>query len=254
MLQILVEDTEKNTIIGECHCDTFLPVDLLFREMETLYWMQWVVGRTRSVQMEEENLLNTVHYKNNSCIHITYRYTCETCILSLELTTVGRRPYIYNGLIDRFATTAITSIHNQHVWPESNPLAARTRHQQRQFSSKFWADILGDCLMVLTFYPCDCINFLRTHLNALLEDMSFNSCRRLRFHDAGAPPHNSREVRQWLSERYRGCWIAREREAPVSWPPHFSPLNFVSCEVILNPGSMPVQELWRRIQVFKWNK
>lgn len=40
-------------------CGTFLPVDLLVREMETLYGMQWAVGPSRilcNVQTDEKIL------------------------------------------------------------------------------------------------------------------------------------------------------------------------------------------------------
>jgi hypothetical protein len=43
-----------------------------------------------------------------------------------------------------------------------------------------------------------------------------------------APPHYTRQVRQWLSEICPGRWIGRGCESPVSWPaPNSKPLDFV---------------------------
>jgi hypothetical protein len=87
-----------------------------------------------------------------------------------------------------------------------------------------------------------------------LEVVSFNTRLPIWFQHNNAPAHYSREVRQWLSEKYTG----RGREAPVSWPARSPDLNpfysFFLWEYfktkIYASNIDTKQELWRRVQQF----
>ena len=69
------------------------------------------------------------------------------------------------------------------------------------------------------------IRFLRKELPRILEDVPLNKRYRMYYQHDGAPPHSSREVRNFLIYRFPGRWIGRG--SPHNWPgrsPELSPL------------------------------
>ena len=61
----------------------------------------------------------------------------------------------------------------------------------------------------------------------LLEDVPLNKRGRMYFQHDGAPPHSSREVRNFLNYLFPGRWIGRG--GPHHWParsPDLSPLDY----------------------------
>jgi len=60
------------------------------------------------------------------------------------------------------------------------------------------------------------LRFLQEELPRLLDDVPLNKRGRMYFQHDGAPPHFSREVRNFLNYRFPGRWI--ERGGPHSWP------------------------------------
>jgi hypothetical protein len=95
-----------------------------------------------------------------------------------------------------FIRAGITNIHNEHLWSDENPHAIRFHHQQRHFSVNLYTGILGDCVLGHNILPAkvngrDYLNFLRTHLGALMEDTPFNRRLHLYFQYDGAIPHFS---------------------------------------------------------------
>jgi len=60
------------------------------------------------------------------------------------------------------------------------------------------------------------LRFLQEELPRLLDDVPLNKRGRMYFQHDGAPPHFSREVRNFPNYRFPGRWI--ERGGPHSWP------------------------------------
>lgn len=60
------------------------------------------------------------------------------------------------------------------------------------------------------------LDFLRNDLNELLEDVDYQTKRRMWLQMDGAPPHFSRMVREFLNEQFPDKWIGRGR--PIPWP------------------------------------
>ena len=61
----------------------------------------------------------------------------------------------------------------------------------------------------------------------LLEDLPLDVRRRMCFQHDEAPAHITRDVRQYLNEKFGNRWIGRY--GPVTWPPRspdFTPLDF----------------------------
>jgi len=71
------------------------------------------------------------------------------------------------------------------------------------------------------------LRFLQEELPRLLADVPLNKRGRMYFQHDGAPPHSSREVRNFLNHRFPGRWIGRG--GPRIWPvrsPDLSPLDY----------------------------
>lgn len=70
-------------------------------------------------------------------------------------------------------------------------------------------------------------NFLIHDLPDLLENVPLNTRQNMVYQQDGAPPHNSRIVRQTLQEKFLNRWIGRG--GPISWParsPDLTPMDF----------------------------
>ena len=71
------------------------------------------------------------------------------------------------------------------------------------------------------------LRFLQEELPRLLEDVPLNKRGRMYFRHDGAPPHSSREVRNFLNYLFPGRWIGPG--GPHHWParsPNISPLDY----------------------------
>jgi hypothetical protein len=127
---MLLEGTEKNTIIGECR---IIVLSFLLTERRehvaeydgmmaaSLLYIMYIWMEEQIIEVVERQLTGStirlaartgtlhasvrcaLHYKNSSCIvtstlckiSIT-RCTCETCILLVDFATVGQRPSVYS--------------------------------------------------------------------------------------------------------------------------------------------------------------
>jgi len=103
---------------------------------------------------------------------------------------------------------------------------------QLHFSVNVWCAVLDDQL-IGPFILEGCLigeaylRFLEEELPRLLEDVPLNKRGRMYFQHDGAPPHFSREVRNFLNYRFPGRWIGRC--SPHNWParsPELSPLDY----------------------------
>ena len=69
--------------------------------------------------------------------------------------------------------------------------------------------------------------FLMNELPGLLEDISLMIRSQMYFQHDGAPPHYTRQVKQYLNESFLNCWLGRG--GPVAWPvrsPDLTPLDY----------------------------
>jgi hypothetical protein len=69
--------------------------------------------------------------------------------------------------------------------------------------------------------------FLRKQLPGLLEDIPLMVRSQMYFQHDGAPPHFSRQVREYLHELFPNRWFGRG--GPVAWPPRspdLTPLDY----------------------------
>ena len=133
-----------------------------------------------------------------------------------------------------FSRDGTFNVHNEHFWSDENPHATKTRGHQQQFSVNVWAGILDNHLIGPVFLPKplngqNYLNFLRDRFDNLMDDVPLHLRNTMYFMQDGAPPHFSREVRQFLDNKFNGRWIGRG--GPVPWPPR-SP-DLTPCDFFL---------------------
>lgn len=133
-----------------------------------------------------------------------------------------------------FTRNGVTNHHNSHLWADENPRAKKETHYQNNFSVNVWAGIVDNFLIGPFFLPhrlsgAEYLNFLRNDLPNLLQEVPLAIQENMWFLQDGAPPHYSREVRNFLGEQFPERWIGRGAEAPIKWParsPDLNPLDF----------------------------
>lgn len=121
-----------------------------------------------------------------------------------------------------FTKTGITNVHNDHIWADENPNAIRMKHSQYEFSINVWLGVIGSCLVGPVALPnrltgANYLEFLVQTLPDLLDDLPLMTRHNMNFMLDGAPPHFSREVRDFLNNTYPDKWIGRG--GPIEWPP-----------------------------------
>jgi len=95
------------------------------------------------------------------------------------------------------------------MWANENPHATVESNFQQRFSVNVWCAVLDDQLIGpftlegrLTGEAY--LRFLQEELPRLMEDVLLNKRGCMYFQHDGAPPHSSREVRNFLNYRFPG--------------------------------------------------
>jgi len=118
------------------------------------------------------------------------------------------------------------------VWEDENPHATVESNFKQRFSVNMWCAVLDDQPIGPFIFEGHhtgeaYLRFLQEELPRLLEDVPLNKRGRMCFLHDGAPPHSSREVRNFLNYPFPGRWIGRG--GPHNWlarSPHLSPLDY----------------------------
>ncbi|KAL2737591.1 transposase-like protein [Vespula squamosa] len=132
-------------------------------------------GRTinvRNVNHEERILY---HIAENDGIS-TQRITTMINLLQISIANQHFLSTILFTDEVEFSRDGIMNFHNAHHWAEDNPHAILHSKHQQQLNVNLWAEILGDNLIEPIFLDQrltaqSYINFLRNHLNELLESI-----------------------------------------------------------------------------------
>jgi len=132
----------------------------------------------------------------------------------------------------QFNHDGVNNTHNSHVWAYENPHATMESNFQLRFSVNVLYAVLDDHLfgpfiLEVRLTGEAYLRFLQEEVPRLLEDVPLNKRGRIYFQHDGAPPHSSREVRNFLNSRFPGRWIGRR--GPHNWParsPDLSPLDY----------------------------
>ena len=96
------------------------------------------------------------------------------------------------------------------------------------------------------------LSFLQEELTRLLKDVPLNKRSHMYFQHDGAPPHSSREIRNFLNSHFPGRWI--RRGGPHNWParsPDLGPLDYCAWgwmkELVYSVKAVTRDELLGRI-------
>lgn len=123
--------------------------------------------------------------------------------------------------------------HNMHYYSDVNPHWYRHQEFQRQWSINVWAGIVGDTVIGPYFFEehlngANYLNFLRTELPDLLQNVLLNARPGIWFQQDGAPAHRSRQVTAFLNDHFPNRWIGIGSTICV-WPPRspdLTPLDY----------------------------
>lgn len=128
-----------------------------------------------------------------------------------------------------FTNSGMFNTRNKHFYAVENPYLIQEVRPQIRFSINIWCGLLDDQLIGPYFIPgyltgLSYANFLQNDFEIMLDDLPLVTLRNLRwFQQDGAGPHNARNVRQYLDERFPDSWIGTN--GPVRWPPRSPCLN-----------------------------
>ena len=129
---------------------------------------------------------------------------CEWLNGSREL-----RRYILFTDKSHFIREGLNNTHKSHVWADENPHATVESNFQQRFIVNVWCAVMDDQLtgpFILEgrLRGETYLRFLQEELPRLLEDVPLNKRGRMYFQHDGAPPHSSREVRNFLNSHFPG--------------------------------------------------
>lgn len=143
--------------------------------------------------------------------------------------------FLFNVMFSDEATfhnNGFVNKHNMHYYAMQNPHWVREINIQNRWSLNVWCGILGNKIIGPYFFERSLtgslyLEFLRTQLPNLLEDIGECVRNNMWLQQDGAPAHYHNEVRLYLNQVYPEKWIGRGGFIP--WPPRscdLTPLDF----------------------------
>jgi hypothetical protein len=228
MLQLLVEDREKDTLIGGNQIVvTALPAGSAvprgqntsrnatecWPPMFLLACYQWQKSCS-SYMYIYRILLHTEHARkavlsvsHSVCARVSYTLcTCRKRILSIGRATVHRRPAVrlQHRFHSRTNSASLGPVHQNSPrtcmirlkasFDLISPSVTTAFHKWVGWNFRW--QLIGPRFLLVSVSGCDCLKIFLTHLSGLLTDTSFNTRLDMRFRNDRTPPHCSRETHQ----------------------------------------------------------
>lgn len=130
-----------------------------------------------------------------------------------------------------FSTSGMFNRKNCHFWGVDKPNTVFEIKKQGRRSLNVWCGIVGNKIIGPIFIEGRFNgeyyrNLLNTDIEDLIDEMPLRERFRVIWQQDGAPPHNIREVVEFLTRKYQ-IWIGNT--GPIRWParsPDLSPLDF----------------------------
>lgn len=125
-----------------------------------------------------------------------------------------------------FSTAGRHNRRNTHVWATENPREVAATELQGYRVANVWCGmssnhIYGPVFLEGTLTGERYLNYLQNEIQAII-----NNVEDIVWQQDGAPPHNARQVREFLNNSYN-TWIGTN--GPIAWPPRspdLTPLDF----------------------------
>lgn len=132
----------------------------------------------------------------------------------------------------RFTNNGIFNKQNTRYWAQQNQHTMREGNFQERFGVNVWAGIVGNRIIGPILFQGQLtgvryLGFLQNEIEDHLDNLPLAVLRRIYFQQDGAPPHNTREVLNYLTEHFNNQVIATN--GPVRWParsPDLTVLDF----------------------------
>lgn len=130
-----------------------------------------------------------------------------------------------------FSTSGIFNRRNTHHWATQNPHAVMQVKKQGRRTVNCWCGIhkskvIGPFFIRERLTGQSYLNILKTDVEDYLDELPLIDITRISWQQDGAPPHNIREVTEFLNNKYN-LWIGKN--GPIRWParsPDLNPLDF----------------------------
>jgi hypothetical protein len=121
---------------------------------------------------------------------------------------------------------------NCRYWATENPHWMHQVPLQRQWKLNVWCGVVCDRVIGPHFFDDTLtgnmyVDFLRTVLPTLLEDIPLDIRVNMWYQQDGAPPHRTNAVVRHLNLTFNNKWISMR--GPIAWParsPDLTPLDF----------------------------
>jgi len=131
--------------------------------------------------------------------------------------------FYLNGMVNR---------QNYRYWSDINPCWAEERRRQNNPRVNVWCGIYNKKIIGPIFIEQNLngeryLELLRNELELFIDELPLVERRLFYFQQDGAPPHFTRNVRDYLHDLLPERWIGRR--GPVEWParsPDLTPLDF----------------------------
>lgn len=113
-----------------------------------------------------------------------------------------------------FHRSGFTNRHNFHYYDTQNPHVVLVQNYQHKWSVNVWGGIVNDYVIGPHFFEghltgAAFLDFLRNEFPRLIEHVPDFIKNQMWLQLDGAPPHYSREVRQWIDQQFPERWIGR---------------------------------------------
>ncbi|XP_022917996.2 uncharacterized protein [Onthophagus taurus] len=156
-----------------------------------------------------------------------------------------------------FTRSGVFNFKNYHVWETENPHMTRQRHFQHEFKINVWCGIIGNYVLGPRELPNNLnghnyLQFLQNQVDDMLAELPLNIWTVMWFMQDGAPPHFSRQVRDYLDMNFPRRWIGRGSH--YTWPPRSpdcNPMDFCVWgfvkSLVYKDNPETREELWQKI-------
>lgn len=132
----------------------------------------------------------------------------------------------------RFTNLGLFNRQNTRYWAQENQRLFREGNHQVRFGFNVWLGMIGDILLPPIIFDGQLtseryLEFLHNEVSDFLNHLPREQRDAVFFQQDGAPPHNSRLVRDYLNQTFGDHWIGTN--GPVRWPPRspdLTPLDF----------------------------
>lgn len=121
----------------------------------------------------------------------------------------------------RFTNNGMINKQNTRYWAQQNQHEMRQGNFQDRFGVNVWAGIVGNIIIGPILFQGHLtgvryLRFLQNEIEYYLDNLPLGVLRQIYFQQDGAPPQNTREVINYLMERFNNQVIATN--GPVRWP------------------------------------